>query len=214
MISLELFLIGFTSFFGPCLLFCSPVVLPYVVSTKDNLKEGVFSVVLFSFVRLIIYISLGVLAGIFGKFLVDFFHQKKDILFVAGGVFIAFLGTLIVFEKNPQHQICKVLKKNISRGKYFDVVLLAFVISILPCIPFLGVLAYIVLQAENFIKGGIMGLSFGLGVAFSQIILFIPVVSIFSTKIIKHKGAQNVLKFICGFLLFFIGIQIAVSKFF
>ncbi|GAI68929.1 unnamed protein product, partial [marine sediment metagenome] len=64
---IELLMIGITMAFGPCLFFCTPIVLSYIAGTQDSGRKGFKSVLIFSLSRAFIYVLLGLLAEFFGN---------------------------------------------------------------------------------------------------------------------------------------------------
>ena len=122
-VSLELFIIGLTVSVGPCLLFCSPLVLPYIAATRKGFSEGLKAILTFSFARLIAYGSLGLLVGGFGKLLTDWLYKFDYLVFTLGGLFISILGILIIFDKEPQLRICRFLRKQNVENSTGDLLL-------------------------------------------------------------------------------------------
>lgn len=61
--TVELFIIGITVSFGPCLVFCSPVILPYIAATKQGWREGLRTTLIFLFTRLVAYVDISKVAG-------------------------------------------------------------------------------------------------------------------------------------------------------
>lgn len=212
-ISLELFLLGFTTSFGPCLIFCGPIIFPYIASTKKGWKEGLFTIILFSLSRLIFYTFLGLVVGTVGIFAVDILHQQVKLLFILGGIFISFLGILIVFGKDPQYHLCQLISKKHLTSKYPDAILLGLVVSIFPCLPVLGVFSYVALESKNFFQGAIWGFSFGMGKLLSPLILFGALSGVIPEKLLRSPRAYNLFKLFCGLLLFLIGAQLIISKY-
>ncbi len=211
-ISLELFLLGFTTSFGPCLVFCGPIIFPYIACTKKGWKEGLFTIMLFSLSRLNFYTFFGLVVGMVGIFVVNILHQHIKLLFILGGIFISFLGVLIVFNQNPQHYLCQLISKKHLTNKYSDAILLGLVVSALPCLPVLGVFSYIALESKNLFQGAIWGFSFGMGKLLSPLILFGALSGEVSRKLLHSPRTYNIFKFFCGLLLFLIGAQLIISK--
>ena len=111
--TIELFIIGIIMSFGPCVAFCSPVILSYIAATRRGWKQGLGTVVLFYGGRLIVYCLLGFLAGISGRIIIGKLHQFDSLFFFIGGFFISLIGLLIIFGKQYNHYFCQVLQKHI-----------------------------------------------------------------------------------------------------
>ena len=53
---IELFLVGFSSYFGPCLLYCTPIIFPYIISTREKIAEKIKALSVFLIARFIAHI--------------------------------------------------------------------------------------------------------------------------------------------------------------
>lgn len=211
-IPMELFIIGLTVSVGPCLLFCSPLVLPYIAATRKGFTEGLKAILTFSFARLIAYGILGLSAGGFGRLLTEWLYKFDYLVFTLGRLFISTLGMLIFFGKEPQLRFCQLFKKRNVENSTRDLLLLGFVVGILPCIPLLGVLTYIALRATNWWQGAFYGLAFGMGKLISPLILFGVLATTLPAVLIRNYKIYGLFKRICGVLLFAIGVQLVVSE--
>lgn len=207
---LELFIIGATLVLGPCLLFCSPVVISYITATQTGWKEGLRAVLIFSFARLLTRVFFGLLAGMVGRLFIQRFSHFEKIIFSAGGIFILIVGLFIIFGKKPKHFFCQSLVKR-TLGNAGGLILLGLTVGFLPCVPLLGVLLYIALKAQNAWQGAFYGFSFGAGEMLSPLILFGALAGALPT-VIKNPRVHSLLTRLCGFLLFFIGAQLAISR--
>ena len=81
---IELFLVGFSSYFGPCLLYCTPIIFPYIISTREKIAEKIKALSVFLIARFIAHILLGLLIGKMGTVLIKIFVNisKYFILFI------------------------------------------------------------------------------------------------------------------------------------
>ena len=212
--SIELFIIGLTVSFGPCLLFCSPLILPYIAATKKGWREGLKSVLIFTLSRLVAYTILGLLAGLLGRLLTEKLHRFDYWLFILGGLFVALLGILIVFGKDPQRRLCQVLRRCTVDSETGGLILFGLTVGLLPCLPLLGVLTYIALRATSFWQGALYGFSFGVGQLVSPLILFGVLASSLPAILIKSQRTLSFFRSACGFLLFLAGVQLIASRIF
>jgi len=209
---IELFTIGITMAFGPCLFFCTPIVLSYIGATQDNGRKGFKSVLIFSLSRAFIYVLLGLLAGLFGKILTTSLDKYSLTIYVAGGAFISLSGILILLGKNPNLHLCQILRKYTVEDNIRNTIILGIIIGLLPCTPLLGILVYISLVSKDLWQGALLGLSFGVGTIISPLIIFGILVSALPKIIIKSPKTLEIFKKACGFLLFLFGAHLIISK--
>ena len=209
---IELFTIGITLAFGPCLFFCTPIVLSYIAATHDSGRKGFKSVLIFSLSRAFVYVLLGLLAGLFGKILTTSLDKYSLTIYITGGAFISLSGILILLGKNINLHICKILRKYTVENDIRNSIILGIIIGLLPCAPLLGILVYISLISEDLWQGALLGFSFGMGTVISPLIIFGILVSSLPKRIIKNPKIFEIFKKFCGFLLFLFGAQLIVSK--
>ena len=209
---MELFIIGITASFGPCLAFCSPVILPYIAATKQGWKEGLVAILIFSFARLITYALLGLMAGLLGNLLAEQLCRFNHLVFLGGGILVSFLGVLILFGKEPQHRLCQVLRRQVIDDSIKGPAMLGITVGILPCLPLLGVLTYIALQMQNLWQGAFYGLAFGIGKLISPLIPLGILASTVPIMVIKSHRVYSFFSRLCGFLLFLMGVNLVVVK--
>jgi len=209
---IELFMIGITMAFGPCLFFCTPIVLSYIAGTQDSGRKGFKSVLIFSLSRAFIYVLLGLLAGFLGRMLTTTLDKYSLPIYIIGGTFISLSGILILLGKNPNLHLCQILRKYTVEDNIRNTIILGIIIGLLPCTPLLGILVYISLTSKDLWQGALLGLSFGIGTIISPLIIFGIVVSSLPKKIIKNPKIFEIFKKACGFLLFLFGVQLIVSQ--
>jgi len=198
--------------FGPCLFFCTPIVLSYIGGTQDSGQKGFKSVLIFSLSRAFIYVLLGLLAGLFGKILTTSLDKYSLAIFITSGAFISLSGISILLGKNPNLHFCQILRKYTVEDNIRNTIILGIIIGLLPCTPLLGILVYISLTSKDLWQGALLGLSFGIGTIISPLIIFGIVVSSLPKKIIKNPKIFEIFKKACGFLLFLFGVQLIVSQ--
>lgn len=207
----ELFVIGVTASFGPCFVFCSPAVLPYIAATRKGAREGFRAALIFSLARMATHAILGLLAGVVGRLLIRLLHEFDDPIFIVGGAVISLLGLLIILGKNPQPRLCRLFRKSGGENDTWDVLLFGLMMGLMPCLPFLTVLGYIALRSETLWQGGLYGLSFGAGELVSPLILLGPVAGALPAALMKRR-VYDLFNRLCGVLLFLVGAQLAVSR--
>jgi len=209
---IELFMIGITMAFGPCLFFCTPIVLSYIAGTQDSGRKGFKSVLIFSLSRAFIYVLLGLLAGFLGKMLTTTLDKYSLTIYFIGGIFISLSGILILMGKNPNLHLCQILRKYTDEDDIGNTIILGIIVGLLPCTPLLGILVYISLVSKDLWQGALLGLSFGVGTMISPLIIFGIAVSALPKIIMKNPKTFKIFKKACGFLLFLFGVQLIVSQ--
>jgi sulfite exporter TauE/SafE len=136
------------------------------------------------------------------------------ILWTVTGVFICFLGFMVFsgrYDKASTHGA----KACCPAGRQTkDLALLGVLTGMMPCMPLAGVLSYISMVSTRFTHGIFLGLSFGIGVLISPLILmsilagFIPRLGCFnpgSAGIILHR--------LCGTIIMVMGFHILIKIF-
>jgi hypothetical protein len=91
-----------------CLVFCGPVILPYLLGEGISVRRSLLDILIFLGARFIIYILLGILAALVGQ---TFFRTEifRDI--ITGSAYIVLSVTLIVYAFLRIKPLC--LLKNI-----------------------------------------------------------------------------------------------------
>jgi sulfite exporter TauE/SafE len=88
---LQAMTLGFLYGLGPCTIACAPLIVPLIMATTKNAKQGVIYSTIFSIGRVISYTTLGFFSGLLGKqfdSVVKNFHL--GILFIILGIAIVF----------------------------------------------------------------------------------------------------------------------------
>jgi len=201
-IAYELFAAGFVFGIGPCFLFCAPLVLTYIVSRGLNKKEGLKATIFFSFGRIAAYSVLGFVAVM----LMDTLNIRINIFRQSLGLLIVLI---VVFDliKEPV-KFCGVLSK-----KYFENVNLnSFAAGILigfsPCMPFAGILTYIVAKSQTSFQGLFNGFSFGLGSLFSPLLILGFFAGLLPAVFKNSKNLFAVTKISADIILVYFGVKL------
>jgi len=206
--SLKLFIVGVTASFGPCLLFCSPMVIPYVAATRKGIREGLKAAILFSVSRIITFSLLGLLAGILGELALTSLSKSSTGINILIGAVIIVMGGFVISGKDFSSNVCRVFKMENRRAG--DMVLLGVVMALLPCASQLGVLAYIAVESKFLLSGALYGLSFSSGQVISLFILFILATTL-SQFLFKMGRYLLIFRIICGSILIILGIKHIIS---
>lgn len=208
---IHLFLLGLSLSFGPCLLFCSPILLPYIAATKKGWKEGFKNAIVFSLSKTVAYLFLGVLAAFLGAAIHDIISAKIKIIFISGGLLISLMGIIIILGIGTKYSFCPKWCKELAIEGLRGTVLLGLIVGILPCIPLLGAITFIAVSSKNILEGFIYALCFGTGVFISPLLLLGPLAGIISKLISKNKILSWILTRLCGIILVLMGISLAFS---
>ncbi|MCL0062339.1 sulfite exporter TauE/SafE family protein [Thermodesulfovibrionales bacterium] len=205
-----LFILGITVSFGPCIAHCSLVILPYIAATAKDWKGGFRVILIFSVVRLAIYGTLGLLAGLLGRAIIEQLLQFEAQIMIVGGVIITSLGLYIFLRRDGMPRCQAAICKHQAgiRGS----ALLGISAGVLPCLPLLGVLTFTALYAQDLWQGAFYGLAFGAGKFFSPLIVLGMLAGSASAFLTRYGRAFSYFTRLCGALLIVIGISLIVPE--
>lgn len=195
---------------GPCLGQCASLFVPYLASTKTNAKEGIKAWISFWAGKLLACLLLGLLVGLLGERVVAY-NQGLRHLFWLGGIFIAILGILIFFGKPKGKSFSCFLHRNIIR-KNRGIFATGFFISVLPCLPLLGIFSYLVLVMKHWWQGIFYLLCFGLGNFFSPLLILAIFPAIFPKIFLNKQKIYLIFQRICGIFIFGLGMKILLNR--
>lgn len=207
LMAIELFTTGFLLGFGPCLLYCGPVLLSYIVGTSSNWRQGLRTTLTFSAARLLAYGLLGTVAGLSGQ-LIRRFIQSTYLIEALGGVIIAAIGALMVLGKEAGPRLCTRLQ---SRG---NPALLGFLTGLSPCPPLVGALMGIALSTTSPLTGTLYGLAFGSGTLLSPMLALGALAGGFSGRLTEKPNLHAWLQRLSGLVLFAFGLHLAFRQLF
>jgi len=207
---IQLFLIGFTSSFSACLVFCSPLIVGYIGTTRKGWSSGLKAVSLILAFRLVGFIILGLLASMAGRLLLDWLIGVTSISFALGGALIISLGVLIIVSHQTRNPFCKIAGKIKGVFTPGDLVLLGLVMAFLPCAPHLVLLGFVALSATSVFQGMALAAAFGIGASISPLIL--GAVSGELSRITFSQGwITAVFRIFCGGLIIAVGLQLLIG---
>lgn len=205
------FLEGIITFISPCLLPMLPVYVSYFAggserNTKKTIKNSLGFILGFT----IIFVSMGALAGTFGKLLTEY----KTIVNIITGLIVIFFGLnfLGVFKLNVFKGAKSFKTENLG---FFSSLIFGVVFSIgwTPCVgAFLGSALMLATSEGKVLTGVIMLLlySLGLGIPFFISAILIDKLRGAFTFIKKHYKIINT---VCGVLLIVVGVLMATGIF-
>jgi sulfite exporter TauE/SafE len=207
-VPLELFLTGLALGSGPCMLFCLPILIPFVAGTRDGWVEGLWATLAFSVSRLSAYTLLGLVAGLVGEVLVGLVGGPafSFAMISLGGLLIAMLGTLIVFQGSPRAGVFGLLFRAALGNGLRSPFLLGFIVGIKPCAPLLGILTYIALNVRTPLIGAYYAFVFGLGASVITPITALGIAAGGLPRVIfKSPRVFDAFKKACGAMLILLG---------
>lgn len=198
---------------GPCLVFCTPIVIPYVAGSKKGWLEAFKGILAFSFTRMGVCGVLGFLAALLGGLARERFYSERWewTIWIFGILFVLILGILLVLGKEPRFKLCHVLRREIVDSPIKSMTFLGVMVGILPCAPLLGILAYIAYLSKSALAGAFWGLSFGLGTASSPLIIFGTLAGGLPGTVIRNPRIYSIFSRLCGLFLIGFAIQMMIK---
>jgi len=214
-IYIDVFVMGITLSWGPCLFFCAPILVPYIAATQKGWFKGFRATLTFSLSRIVPYVILSIISATVGQYLIRNFYGSKAglIIHILASSFVCLLGMIILIGKSPHLHICQSLSKHIHLEGTKGMILLGFLVGISPCIPLFGVLTYIAFASKNFLDGILLGLIFGAGTLISPLILFGSLAGGIPLFLLKKPLIYKTFRYICGLMLVYLGIGMMVKIF-
>jgi sulfite exporter TauE/SafE len=207
---LFLFLSGIIFGSGPCLSFCAPILASFIAVYKTSFTKAAVSYLVFSAYRLTSYVIIGAICGLFSELInSDIFIRYLGIFNIILGIFILFIGiTTLIRVPRIINKCCSFL----HRGNFRNVGLLGLLVGFSPCLPFLGILNYIILISRSVLQSILFSFVFGLGTVVSPLLL----VAAFSGKLSGDLSGQErftkFIRFACASALIFLGLRIILQK--
>jgi sulfite exporter TauE/SafE len=209
-IALGMFVTGLFFGSGPCLVNCGPVLISYILGTKNNIHEGFFSYFLFSLSRIAVYLFLSLIIFFLGqaaaeRLLADF----SGYVFILGGSFISLIGLFLALGKKIFFRPLRVIEKYLLRKENKNSIILGFIFGLLPCAPILVLLGYIGLFSRNWAQSLFYASAFGIGTFLSPL-LFLAFFAGILPGFLKNKSEiySRILSRASGLIMFFLGMRL------
>jgi len=207
---IQLFVIGLTSSFSACFIFCSPLIVGYIGTTRKGWSCGLKAVSLILAFRLAGFIILGLIAAMAGRLLLDWLIGVKSISFALGGALIVSLGVLIIVSHQTRNPFCKIAGKIKGIFTPGDLILLGLVMAFLPCAPHLVLFGFVALSATSVFQGMALAAAFGIGASISPLML--GMVSGELSRITLSRGwITAAFRIFCGGLIIAVGLQLLIG---
>jgi len=184
------FLMGIVYGFGPCTMSCAPVLVPIVMSTSKNYKQGLIYTLVFSFGRVLVYILLGMILGAVGR------ELNIVVPDWALGLFFIVLGIALMFNIQKKCLISKIKITGLQMSFVAGIIM-----GFSPCAPLVAALG-LAISSKSILMGGVIALVFGIGTIISPILL----IGIASGKWSSMKEFKGVNNYVAGGFLIILGI--------
>jgi len=202
-------LLGLALGIGPCMASCGPLLLSYIAGTGKTVSRGLFTYLIFSISRMAAYAVLGVLIHLFGEIVTQrFAGLVGKYLYLAGGIFILFIGVLMMFRQEKKDGLCAKIQNVFLKKDAKTVGLWGIIIGLLPCAPLVSVLSYIGLVARSWPQSIFYSLAFGLGTMLSPLLLLCGAAGVLQKFLHDHLRVQRIFNGICGLVVVTLGAQL------
>lgn len=206
---LNIFLLGLTFGWGPCLVSCGPLLLSYVAGAKKDSLKGITTYLLFSISRIFVYLVLGLLVFFLGRFVFEHLVNFFKVSLIAGGVFVILMAILMFLGKSINLPACSFLHKHILEKDKKSVITLGLVSGLMPCAPLVTILIYAGLISRNPVENLIYTFVFGLGTSLSPLIILVALAGLIPKLMANVKESHvRFFNLICALIMIFLGIQL------
>lgn len=212
-ILLSLFVSGLLFGSGPCMASCGPILVSYAAGTGKNVIKSLKVYILFSSARIFTYVVLGILVFLFGRLALEgLLGSYYKYILILGGAFIMSLGLLMLLGKRLNFKPLQFLERNFLQRDKKSILAMGLIIGLLPCAPLLAILSYIGLISKTWADSLFYALVFGVGTFISPLILLTLLSGVIS-RLLKDKKYCQVINFISGIVIVFLGMQLIIRAF-
>lgn len=205
-----LFLSGLILGSGPCVFFCAPILAGFIATYKPSLKKAVIFYGYFSLFRLISYMIIGALCGAFSGILKSgIFIGYLNVVHIILGIFVLTAGMLTGIIKEPLNsKYCSFF----SKGNLKNAGILGLLAGFSPCLPFLGILNYIIIISRSPFEGLLYAFIFGLGTVISPVILLAGLSGKLASSFSNSNKIKTLIRVLSSLLLIYLGAGIILQK--
>jgi len=205
---LQIFGIGFSfGIVGPCFLFCTPILIAYILGRRERLGESLGAVVIFLFGRVTAYVVLGAIAGLSGGVLRGVIESgASHYLNILSGIVSILLGVFVLSKKEPSSCACNTA--GVKAGSFGSLFILGFGVGISPCAPLVALLLEIALISKGALDGAAFAFSFGIGTFLSGIIVVGALAGILRglvARVVRSRVGNRIFRIVCALLLMVLG---------
>lgn len=205
-----LFLSGLILGSGPCVGFCAPILIGFIANYKASLRKALISYLFFSSAKLVSYMVIGALCGVFSGILKSsFFTDYLNIVNITLGFFVLLIGVLTIISKEPLgSKYCSFF----SKGNLRNASILGLLAGFSPCLPFLGILNYIIVISHSSLEGLLYAFAFGLGTSISPVILLVGLSGKLAGNFSGNNKITSLIRIISSFVLIYLGVSIIFQR--
>ncbi|MFH1201957.1 MAG: sulfite exporter TauE/SafE family protein [Candidatus Omnitrophota bacterium] len=212
-IAVSLFLSGLLLGSGPCLASCGPFLISFIGAQANTPKKGILIYLIFSVSRIFVYLLLGLLAGLFSQEIIHKIFSQDSLIFSIVGLFIVFLGLLIIIKDKTDIRACRFLNQRLIKNDTKSVIISGILFGISPCLPLIGIISYVSLISKTILVSVILMFCFGLGTLLSPLLL-LSIVAGAVPKLFKNQERFfNLFKILCGLIIVGLGLKMLLSVF-
>lgn len=206
-----LFLSGLILGSGPCVGFCAPILTGFIATYKPSLKKALVSYLFFSSGKLVSYMIIGALCGVFSGILKSgFFLGYFNIVNITLGFFVLFIGILTIITREPlSSKYCSFF----SKGNLRNASILGLLAGFSPCLPFLGILNYIIIISHSLLEGLFYAFIFGLGTSISPVILLVGLSGKLAGNFSNNNKIKILIRIVSSLILIYLGVRIIFQRF-
>ena len=207
-----LFISGLILGCGPCVGFCAPILAGFTAAYKPSLKKALIFYLSFSTAKLISYMILGALCGVFSGILKSsFFLNYLNIVNITLGFFVFLIGVLTIITREPlSSKYCSFL----SKGNLSNASILGLLAGFSPCLPLLGILNYIIIISRSPFEGSFYAFIFGLGTSISPVILLVGLSGKLAGNFSKNNKIKTLIRIVSSLILIYLGAGIILQRFY
>ncbi|HTY13033.1 MAG TPA: sulfite exporter TauE/SafE family protein [Candidatus Omnitrophota bacterium] len=201
-----IFLQGIAIGSGPCLMFCAPIVLPFLAGTQRSMAEGIWAVIEFSIGRLAVYISMGALFGYFGYWLYKLLVDPRLVsgIWIAISVYLIVLGATMALGREGGIKFCRL-----HSGE--NMITLGVLAGLSPCFPLLAVMTEIALFSKSAAVGALYALVFGLGTVISPLVVLGALIPFIPSYLLRSERTRYWFSAICGIVMVLSGLYLLIK---
>lgn len=196
-----LFLLGLIYGMTLCSLSCLPYLAPYIAGTGTGFKDGVKSSFVFLCGKVCVYTAFGAIAAYIGsKIVINDYRLAANTI----GISLIVIGLSLPFV---------VKKKGCSGshrtfGKRASLFMLGITTSLVPC-PTLAAMTLLAAQNGTILTGAVYGLSFGLGIMLSPLLIAGGGIAMISERVkAEVKGFSPYLNGLSVLIIVMMGIRV------
>ena len=196
-----LFVLGLIYGMTLCSLSCLPYLAPYIVGTGTGFKDGVKSSFVFLCGKVLVYTAFGAIAAYIGsKLVINDYRLAANII----GISLIAIGLSLPFMIKKKG--CS--GKHSTFGKRASLFALGITTSLIPC-PTLAAMTLLAAQKGVILTGAIYGLSFGLGIMVSPLLIAGGGIAMISERVkAEVKGFTPYLNGLSILIIVMMGIRI------